>query len=635
MARNRPKTARSLIESISRFCPPSREYPNSTEQLLSLGDQLLTCTQPSPEAIEGNDDGVSVASSSPLPPNVDDDANTGSKASGKPEPVTEAGSSGKSSNGKCATSGLSEGSFNQGYYDRFFVEERKLGRGLRGSVFLCQHVLDQVPLGQFAVKAIPVGTSHAWLVRMLKEVHLLERLKHPNIIEYKHAWLEHRQLTIFGPEVPCLFILMELANGGNLEEYIYVQWQPETTAASDPTQASDSDNGTDEDDSKLSKLTARQRAIHLRDRKRRLQEKQRRESENPGPAGKKPMHTLSAVHSTSLLQSTQGPSKAQLYGGIGRAPSGKKVRYLKDYEIWCLFLDICSGLAHLHTHGIIHRDLKPPNLLLRYADPDERNEIPRILISDFGECEVLSDESQRERTGATGTLEFMPPELLVKDSAGHYMNDHSPKADMWSLGVVLYFLCYSMVPYSQTDDVDLLRDEIVGFERVTFPDHGTRISVELQGLIIALLSKNCRDRPSVEDILRTYSHMRPTHFHPMSPDCSTPTTHLYENASHICDPSTASPNRNNKRPRTAPVNSPPHPDDPTNEDTYSGTPEMRPPPPKQVKTLTFPVTMSAPDTTEEDNAYAIARRHSEPELKGRARVVEEVGDHVSRLFEIS
>ena len=64
---------------------------------------------------------------------------------------------------------------------------------------------------------------------MLKEVHLLERLRHPNIIEYKHAWLENRQLTVFGPEVPCLFVLMELANGGNLEEYIYVQWQPPPT----------------------------------------------------------------------------------------------------------------------------------------------------------------------------------------------------------------------------------------------------------------------------------------------------------------------------------------------------------------------------------------------------------------------
>lgn len=66
------------------------------------------------------------------------------------------------------SSGLDGKSFNQGYYDAFFVERKKLGRGQRGSVFLVQHVLDQVSLGEFAVKAVPVGVSHDWLVRMLK-----------------------------------------------------------------------------------------------------------------------------------------------------------------------------------------------------------------------------------------------------------------------------------------------------------------------------------------------------------------------------------------------------------------------------------------------------------------------------------
>jgi hypothetical protein len=33
---------------------------------------------------------------------------------------------------------LSESSFNQGYYEKFFIEEKKLGRGFRGSVFLCK-----------------------------------------------------------------------------------------------------------------------------------------------------------------------------------------------------------------------------------------------------------------------------------------------------------------------------------------------------------------------------------------------------------------------------------------------------------------------------------------------------------------
>ncbi|RKP09926.1 kinase-like domain-containing protein [Thamnocephalis sphaerospora] len=121
---------------------------------------------------------------------------------------------------------LHERAFNQGYYERFFVEEKRLGRGLRGQVFLCQasssHILDQVQLGEYAVKKVPVGDNQAWLLRMLREVHLLEKLHHPNIVDYKHAWLEQHQATTFGPRVPCLFILMECANGGNLEEYLTV-----------------------------------------------------------------------------------------------------------------------------------------------------------------------------------------------------------------------------------------------------------------------------------------------------------------------------------------------------------------------------------------------------------------------------
>ncbi|KAJ3045693.1 putative serine/threonine-protein kinase iks1 [Rhizophlyctis rosea] len=386
----------------------------------------------------------------------------------------------KSPNGQ-SKEGLNSSSFNQGYYDKFFVEERKLGRGLRGSVFLCQHVLDEVPLGQFAVKAIPVGTSHAWLVRMLKEVHLLERLRHPNIIEYKHAWLENRQPTIFGPPVPCLFILMELANGGNLEEFINVQWMPEDDVASTSPAPAD-----------LSHLPPRERAKRLRE--------QARQQRLQGQLG---MLSLS-----SNPRMSERDEYARKYGGIGMGLNGRKVRYLKTMEIWSLFLDICAGLAHLHKHGIIHRDLKPPNLLLHYSDVRDKEEIPRVLISDFGECEVISDAEQRERTGATGTLEFMPPELLARNEAGQFVNDHSPKADMWSLGIVLYFLCFSRVPYVQVDDVDLLKEEILAFQGVTFPESVPRVSNDLITLIERLLQRNARDRPSVEEILEEFGDVR-------------------------------------------------------------------------------------------------------------------------------
>lgn len=61
----------------------------------------------------------------------------------------------------------------EGYFDAFFREERKLGMGANGSVFLCQHVLDGNPLGRFAVKKIAVGSSHEYLVKILREVCVL------------------------------------------------------------------------------------------------------------------------------------------------------------------------------------------------------------------------------------------------------------------------------------------------------------------------------------------------------------------------------------------------------------------------------------------------------------------------------
>ena len=78
-------------------------------------------------------------------------------------------------------------------------------------------------LGHFAVKKIAVGQSHTYLLQILREVRhkayyieeisngwrkcqvrLLERLHHPNIITYHHAWLETSQFSAFGPKVPTL-----------------------------------------------------------------------------------------------------------------------------------------------------------------------------------------------------------------------------------------------------------------------------------------------------------------------------------------------------------------------------------------------------------------------------------------------
>ncbi|KAJ3125461.1 putative serine/threonine-protein kinase iks1 [Nowakowskiella sp. JEL0407] len=373
---------------------------------------------------------------------------------------------------------LSSKAFNQGYYDRFFIESRKLGRGYRGSVFLCQHILDQVVLGEYAIKKVVVGNDHSWLVRMLREVKLLERLRHVNIIEYKHAWLEYHQMTLFGPEVPCLFILMERANGGNLEEFIEIQWSPESML---PPDMSPSTAG-----------AARKRYL-LNQKKKRLN-----------------ASSSNSSNSTSVYGSLE-IENALRYGGIAMNLSGeKRVKYLTTREIVCLFLDVCRGLEHLHHHGIIHRDLKPPNLLLQYSNSSRNDDIPTVLISDFGECETVSgnQDYHRRRTGATGTMEFMPPELLVSDEEGNFKNDYSTAADIWSLGMVLYYLCYSSLPYSQVDDVDILREEILNFQCPTiFPDdaiESTRIPPIFKQLIPRLLDRDATRRPTIVEVLEIF-----------------------------------------------------------------------------------------------------------------------------------
>ncbi len=300
--------------------------------------------------------------------------------------------------------------FNQGYYSRFFKEGRRLGHGARGSVYLCQHIIDNVPLGEYAVKIVPVGDDRTWLLRHLKEVHILERLKHPNIIEYKHTWIEYHRLSKFAPSVPCLFILMEYANGDNLDDFIRLE-------AFDPA------------DTKMRKAT-------------------------PG--------------------------------------------FIEEVTVFRIFLQVCKGLHHLHSLGILHRDLKPANLLLNY--PRSSSNLPNVLISDFGECAEQEELRETPRSGATGTIEFMAPELFRTDEDGRFLVDHSTSTDIWSLGMILCYMLFRKLPYIDVDDVENLQAEMLEMTQIVLPLNLRVISKPVQELLLKMLSLGAR--PSLRDIIK-------------------------------------------------------------------------------------------------------------------------------------
>lgn len=342
--------------------------------------------------------------------------NTGLR-NGFPEPISP-------------SAGISASAFSPNYFERFFIEEKELGRGGKGVVLLVRHVLDGVTLGQFACKRVPVGDDHEWLKKVLVEVQLLQYLSHQHLVSYRHVWLEDVKLSNFGPSVPCAFILQQFCNAGDLHQYI-----SNAAPMSESTQQ--------------------------------LKERIRRRSKNQP-----------------------------------ELPRGLHGRTLQFEEIYSFFKDITSGLNHLHVNNYIHRDLKPSNCLLH----DSGKGI-RVLVSDFGEVQV--ENMVRKSTGATGTISYCAPEVLRREYPSGAYGNFTTKSDIFSLGMILYFLCFARLPYQNAnvmhedqEDLNELRDEITSWsglqeERKLRPD----LPEKLYTFLRRLLSLDAADRPSAEDIL--------------------------------------------------------------------------------------------------------------------------------------
>ncbi|KAK3340090.1 kinase-like domain-containing protein [Neurospora tetraspora] len=91
-------------------------------------------------------------------------------------------------------------------------------------------------------------------------------------------------------------------------------------------------------------------------------------------------------------------------------------------EVKTLLLQLCSGIAYLHSHYILHRDLKTSNLLL--------NNRGQLKIADFGMARYVPDPPPPKLTQLVVTLWYRAPELLL--GAARY----GPEIDMWSVGCI-------------------------------------------------------------------------------------------------------------------------------------------------------------------------------------------------------
>lgn len=85
------------------------------------------------------------------------------------------------------------------------------------------------------------------------------------------------------------------------------------------------------------------------------------------------------------------------------------------------------ALRYLHSCGIMHRDLKPENILMELNQNGES--VVTIKLIDFGiACMIRPDEFIDD---TCGTLSYVAPEVIRKQG-------YNAKADMWSVGVIVY-----------------------------------------------------------------------------------------------------------------------------------------------------------------------------------------------------
>ena len=162
----------------------------------------------------------------------------------------------------------------------------------------------------------------------------------------------------------------------------------------------------------------------------------------------------------------------------------KSNNYIKKNIILHIILEICIGLKELHNNNLIHRDLKPENLFL--------NADLTIKIGDFGFTRKFQNIYDYVRTKII-TMLYMAPEIFNEEK-------YDNKVDIWALGCIIYELCTLNNCFENKSMNDLLR-------KITNNNHG-KIDIniygeDLQNLIDSLLNKNYKERPSVDDIIKT------------------------------------------------------------------------------------------------------------------------------------
>ena len=154
---------------------------------------------------------------------------------------------------------------------------------------------------------------------------------------------------------------------------------------------------------------------------------------------------------------------------------------LADFVIKRMLRQLLEALAYIHERKLAHRDIKPENILINAAG--------NAKLGDFGLCH--STANQKLLTTPCGSPLYAPPEII---SGQPY---DGQKADMWSIGVVLFTMCTGSLPWAESNQSKLLQ-QIVDNDYII----PLTVAPVFRDLIEQLMQTDPNKRPEASELLK-------------------------------------------------------------------------------------------------------------------------------------
>lgn len=170
--------------------------------------------------------------------------------------------------------------------------------------------------------------------------------------------------------------------------------------------------------------------------------------------------------------------------------------FVSEHQVLVIFNGICEGVRAIHECGYAHRDLKTGNVCLS-------DSMEPVLV-DFGSAtearvEILGQADAmklQDEAGEKCSLSYRAPELFQVESCAII----DERTDIWSLGCLLYALCFFKSPFDAVfergDSVSLA----VLSGKIPFPENSP-YSRDLHELILFQLKTNPMERPFIYSVI--------------------------------------------------------------------------------------------------------------------------------------